>query len=65
MEVIFALFIVMVLLGTLPLHLKFWWDKLKDKDFSIEEQVAIVCFSLPVFPIIGLYKGISELLKRG
>lgn len=64
MEVIFALFIVMILLGTLPLHLKFWWDKLKDEDISIEEQVAIVCFTLPFFPLIGLYKGIRELLKR-
>jgi len=65
MEVIFALFIVIVLLGTFPLHLKFWWDILEDKGISIEEQVAIVCFSLPVFPIIGLYKGIRELLERG
>lgn len=64
MEVIFALFIVMILLGTLPLHLKLWWDKLKDEDISMEEQVAIVCFTLPVFPLIGLYKGIRELLER-
>lgn len=64
MEVIFALFIVIVLLGTFPLHLKFWWDLLKDEDISMEEQVAIVCFTLPVFPLIGLYKGIRELLER-
>jgi len=64
MEVIFALFIVIVLLGTFPLHLKFWWDLLKDKDVSMEEQVAIICFSLPLFPLIGIYKGISEILKR-
>ena len=64
MEVIFALFIVIVLLGTFPLHLKFWWDLLKDKDVSMEEQVAIICFSLPLFPLIGIYKGVSELLKR-
>ncbi len=64
MEVIFALFIVIVLLGTFPLHLEFWWDLLKDKDVSMEEQVAIICFSLPLFPILGLYKGISEILKR-
>lgn len=65
MEVIFALFIVIVLLGTFPLHLKFWWDKLKDEDISMEGQVAIICFTLPVFPIIGIYKGIRELLERG
>lgn len=65
MEVIFALFIVIVLLGTFPLHLKFWWDKLKDEDISMEGQVAIICFTLPVFPLIGLYKGIRELLERG
>ena len=64
MEVIFALFIVIVLLGTFPLHLKFWWDKLKDEDISMEEQVAIICFTLPFFPLIGIYKGISEILKR-
>ena len=64
MEVIFALFIVIVLLGTFPLHLKFWWDKLKDEDISMEGQVAIICFTLPVFPLIGLYKGIKELLER-
>jgi hypothetical protein len=64
MEVIFALFIVIVLLGTFPLHLKFWWDLLKDEDISMEGQVAIICFSLPLFPLIGIYKGISEILKR-
>ena len=64
MEVIFALFIVIVLLGTFPLHLKFWWDKLKDEGISMEGQVAIICFTLPVFPLIGLYKGIKELLER-
>lgn len=64
MEILLALFIVIVLLGTFPLHLKFWWDILKDKNISIEEQVAIICFSLPLFPIIGIYKGIDELLKR-
>lgn len=64
MEILLALFIVIVLLGTFPLHLKFWWDKLENKDISMEEQVAIICFTLPFFPLIGLYKGISELLKR-
>lgn len=64
MEILLALFIVVVLLGTFPLHMKFWEDILEDKDISTEEQVAIICFSLPLFPIIGIYKGISELLKR-
>lgn len=50
MEIILCLFIVAVLLGTFPLHIKFW----EERNLSFYESVACTLFTFPVFPIFGI-----------
>lgn len=63
MEVFLAVIIVTVLLGTFPLHMKFWEDIVENKKLDSDVVVACICFSLSIFPLIGIYQGIKELFN--
>ena len=64
MEVFLAVIIVTVLLGTFPLHMKFWEDIAENKKLDSDVVVACICFSLSIFPLLGIYQGIKELFKK-
>ena len=64
MEVFLAVIIVTVLLGTFLIHMEFWEEKKKKKKLDSDVVVACICFSLSIFPLIGIYQGIKELFKK-
>jgi hypothetical protein len=64
MEVKLAIFIIVVLLGTIPPHMRFWENVAKNKELSTEWTIVCICISLPISPLTGIYQIIKEIFKR-
>jgi hypothetical protein len=57
MEVILCFFLVGFLLGTMALHMNFWYDIGKG---DIEKSIIGCMFTLPLFPIFGIIQIIKK-----